>query len=211
MLENFLPILPRLLICCAQLNHTHSIIWKFIKPSRYNAQTTCYVYCATHGYIKCRFLVDMLQQLSHSFFWISKFLSTWPLLPLLNLHSLHLHLISAVCAWLLELELYLGDQSIRGQVAWAQDGRSHKLVLKSNIHSVEELTAANESDFNESPNPTLLPIPATLLVVVLLSNANFWMVADTSYCGPGKFNQSLNLLVQEASPTLNPLRWTLLK
>jgi hypothetical protein len=54
----------------------------------------------------------------------------------------------------------------------------------------EELAAANESDFDESPNPALLPIPATLSVVVLLSDANFWMVADTGYRGLGKFNQS---------------------
>ena len=98
--------------------------------------------------------------------------------------------LSAVRAWLLESELYLGDQSIRGQVAWAQDGKSHKLVLKSSIRPVEELTAADESDFNKSPNPTLLPIPATLSVVVLLSDADFWMVADAGYRGPGKFNQS---------------------
>ena len=57
-------------------------------------------------------------------------------------------------------------------------------------HNVEELVAANKSDFDKSPNPTLLPIPATLLVVVLLSDANFWMVADASYCGLGKFDQS---------------------
>ena len=71
----------------------------------------------------------------------------------------------------------------RWQISQAYPEVQHSL-------NVEELAAANESDFDKSPNPTLLSIPATLLVVVLLSNVNFWMVADASYCGLGIFNQS---------------------
>ena len=159
---------------------------KSIELSRQNAQTTTYVSRTTHRYISSYLSTNALTT-SHSFlqvlFNMTALSSSQPSLPSLPSR------LSTIHQRLLESGLYLGDRSVREKVAWAQDGKSHKLVIKSSIPSAEALAMDNDSDSDGSPNSALVPEPATLSAVVLLSDQDFWMVADAGYRGPGKFNR----------------------
>ena len=67
----------------------------------------------------------------------------------------------------------------------------------------------NDSDSDGSPNLAFVPKPATLSEVVLLSDHNFWMVADAGYCGPGKFNQEFTNIKPSCSkgiPDVDPFK-----
>ena len=65
---------------------------------------------------------------------------TLPSLPF-SLSNIHNHL--------LESGLYLGDCSVQENIVWVQDGKSHKLAIKSSIPSAEDLATAHDSDTDE--------------------------------------------------------------
>jgi hypothetical protein len=80
-------------------------------------------------------------------------------------------------------------------VEWAQDGSSHKLILKvppstSTIH--EEIT----------------PEMAILSTIVQISPSNFFMNSDGNYRGPGRFNipfSAIKLSCHGGRPTIEEL------
>ena len=72
-------------------------------------------------------------------------------------------------------ETYLANPSFREKVEWAQDGSSHKLILKS---------PASTSTIDEEITPEM----AVLSTIVQISPSNFFMSSDGNYRGPGRFN-----------------------
>ncbi|KAL4068927.1 hypothetical protein V8B97DRAFT_2024585 [Scleroderma yunnanense] len=78
---------------------------------------------------------------------------------------------------LFEMGLYLGDMSFQDKVHWMNNGRADRLALVNPL----ELGDADQHLPSSSPDDTfeLAPISA----VVQIDNNNFWLMADTNFCG----------------------------